>query len=186
MRRRIFITLLVSATLGLSSGSVMKASAFPFEEGDGTYKIVPVMSADECTALCKADNKCRGAVTYQPDTRKPDAFCRLNDGLSATSPFEPADLERLNSDAPAVVAERCPAYQSVYAARGYQMLPRIDRVYVNAAARRDLGWAPQWSFTSALEQLAEGESILSPLAAVIGRKGYHDRTFSDGPFPVED
>ncbi len=106
--------------------------------------------------------------------------------ISATSPFEPADLAQLNSDAPAVVAARCPTYQSVYAERGYRMLPQIDRVYVNAAARQDLGWAPQWSFASVLERLGAGEPVLSPLAAAIGRKGYHDRTFADGPFPVED
>ena len=66
------------------------------------------------------------------------------------------------------------------------MLEHIDRVYVNAAARRELGWEPAWSFSTVLDRLSRGEPIGSPLAEAIGSKGYHDRTFTDGPFPVED
>lgn len=106
--------------------------------------------------------------------------------ISATSPFEIDDLEALNRDAPGVVAERCPEYLAVYDQRHYRMLPQIDRVYVNAAARRDLDWAPKWDFNAVLERLRNRQPILSPLAAAIGSKGYHDRTFSDGPFPVVD
>lgn len=106
--------------------------------------------------------------------------------ISATSPFEPDDMAELNRDAPAVVAARCPEYPAVYQQRGFQMLAQIDRVYVNAAARRDLGWEPEWSFATVLDRLNRSEPLLSPLAAAIGSKGYHDRTFSEGPFPVED
>lgn len=55
---------------------------------DGTYKVVPVTSAAECSSICQADTKCRGAVTYQADITKIEAECRLNDGLSPTSPFQ--------------------------------------------------------------------------------------------------
>jgi nucleoside-diphosphate-sugar epimerase len=106
--------------------------------------------------------------------------------ISATSPFEPSDLVALNTDATAVVAARHPEYLSVYEQRGYRMLQRIDRVYVNAAARTELGWEPAWGFPTVLDLLSREAPILSPLAASIGSKGYHDRTFSDGPFPVED
>ncbi len=106
--------------------------------------------------------------------------------ISATSPFEPSDLDVLNGNAPQVVAARCPEYLSVYERLGYHMLEHIDRVYVNAAARRELGWEPAWSFSTVLDRLSRGEPIGSPLAEAIGSKGYHDRTFTDGPFPVED
>ena len=106
--------------------------------------------------------------------------------ISATSPFEPGDLDALNRDAPSVVAKRCPDYPAVFEQRNYRMLPHIDRVYVNAAARRDLEWTPQWDFHTVLGHLRNDDPILSPLAAAIGSKGYHERTFSDGPFPVED
>lgn len=70
---------------------------------DGTYSVVSVQSPKECSALCKADDRCRGAVTYQPDTRYPAAECRLNDGLSETSPFAvspppPLDLSQALDD----------------------------------------------------------------------------------------
>jgi len=30
-----------------------------------------------------------------------------------------------------------------------------------------------------------GDDLRSPLARLVGAKGYHDRTFSEGPYPVE-
>lgn len=71
--------------------------------GDGTYRVEPVTSAEQCSAICQADTKCRGAVTYQADITKPEAECRLNDGLSPTSPFEvkpptPLDTVKALSD----------------------------------------------------------------------------------------
>lgn len=64
---------------------------------DGTYKTAPVTSGQACAELCRADDKCRGSVTYQPDTRYPEMECRLNDGMNASSPFhvkppEPLDI----------------------------------------------------------------------------------------------
>ena len=46
--------------------------------------------------------------------------------ISATTPFTPADLRELRSDAPAVVGRRVPRYRDVYAARGWSMFPAID------------------------------------------------------------
>lgn len=71
----------------------------PINPGDGTYKTVSVMSHEQCSAICRADDQCRGAVTYQPDVRYPQSQCALNNGLSKTSPFEvkrpePFDLGR--------------------------------------------------------------------------------------------
>jgi UDP-glucose 4-epimerase len=56
------------------------------------------------------------------------------------------------------------------------MLPAIDRVYDNARARRDLGWAPRFDFRHALDRLARGEDPRSDLALAVGAKGYHAET----------
>jgi nucleoside-diphosphate-sugar epimerase len=65
------------------------------------------------------------------------------------------------------------------------MFPGIDRVYVNERARRELGWQPRYDFAKVLA-LIESEGVAgSPLARIIGSKGYHAQTFSDGPYPVE-
>jgi nucleoside-diphosphate-sugar epimerase len=93
--------------------------------------------------------------------------------VSATTPFTPEDLAELTIDAPRVVARRVPQYKAVYERLGWRMLPAIDRVYVNAAARRDLGWAPRHDFATALERLAAGRDWRSPLTHEIGVKGYH-------------
>ena len=65
------------------------------------------------------------------------------------------------------------------------MFPTIDRVYVNAKAREGLGWRPRHDFNAIIDRLSrDQEPFRSPLARSIGLKGYHDRTFSDGPYPV--
>jgi UDP-glucose 4-epimerase len=104
--------------------------------------------------------------------------------ISATTPFTPADLPALRADAPGVVSRLFPDYADEYARHGWRMLPSIDRVYVNARARADLGWQPQYDFGALLARLAAGEDLRSPLARLVGSKGYHDRTFGVGPYPV--
>jgi UDP-glucose 4-epimerase len=96
--------------------------------------------------------------------------------VSATTPFRPADAAQLRVDAPAVVERRFPDYPAVYAARGWKMLPAIERVYDNARARRDLGWAPRFDFRFALDRVARGEDPRSELALAVGAKGYHAET----------
>jgi UDP-glucose 4-epimerase len=96
--------------------------------------------------------------------------------ISATTPFTPDDLVGLHTDAPSVVARHAPHYEAVYEQLGWQMFDAIERVYVNAAARRDLGWAPKYDFASALERLAAGEEWRSELALAVGAKGYHAET----------
>jgi UDP-glucose 4-epimerase len=95
--------------------------------------------------------------------------------VSATTPFTPADLAALRDDAPAVVRRLFPDYEAEYASRGWRMFPTIGRVYVNARARADLGWAPRYDFRSVLDALKSGEDPRSPLARAIGMKGYHDK-----------
>jgi len=105
--------------------------------------------------------------------------------ISATTPFTPDDLAWLTTDAPAVVSRRVPRYRDVYAARGWSMFPRIDRVYVNQRAREELGWRPKYDFARILELVEATGTAVSPLAQAVGSKGYHDVAFADGPYPVE-
>ena len=64
------------------------------------------------------------------------------------------------------------------------MFPGIDRVYVNERARAELGWRPRYDFAAVIERLAQGEDLRSPLARLIGAKGYHAESFAEGPYPV--
>jgi UDP-glucose 4-epimerase len=102
--------------------------------------------------------------------------------VSATTPFTPDDAVELRRDAPAVLRRRFPNYENVYAPRGWSMFEGIDRVYVNARARQELGWTPRWDFATALERLAAGEDPRSELARTIGAKGYHAEP--TGPYTV--
>jgi UDP-glucose 4-epimerase len=93
--------------------------------------------------------------------------------ISATTPFERADATGLGRDAPAVLARRVPEYPAIFAARGWEMLPVLDRVYDNERARRLLGWRPQYDFRQAIAAVAAGAEWRSPLACAVGSKGYH-------------
>ena len=93
--------------------------------------------------------------------------------VSATTPFTTADLAGLREDAPAVVRRLFPDYAAEYQRRGWRMFGQIDRVYVNARARADLGWAPRYDFRRVLDLLKAGEDPRSPLARAVGAKGYH-------------
>lgn len=104
--------------------------------------------------------------------------------ISATTPFTPDDLLDLRTDAPAVLRRRVPAYEVEYARRGWQMFPSIERVYVNARARQDLGWCPRYDFAHILAKLRASDDPRSPLARVVGSKGYHAAAFAEGPYPV--
>ncbi len=93
--------------------------------------------------------------------------------VSATTPFLPGDLAELRTDAPAAVRRRVPGYAAEYARRNWKMFPGIDRVYVNARARTELGWQPRHDFASLVARLQADGDTRSPLARAIGSKGYH-------------
>jgi UDP-glucose 4-epimerase len=93
--------------------------------------------------------------------------------ISATTPFGTDDLAELHRDAPAVVRRLFPDFEEIYARRRWTMLAVIDRVYVNARAREELGWSPRYDFRQALHSLAAGDDPRSPLALQVGAKGYH-------------
>jgi UDP-glucose 4-epimerase len=105
--------------------------------------------------------------------------------VSATTPFERQHLRQLRADAPGVVRGLFPEYEEVYRPRAWRMLPGIDRVYVNARARRELGWKPRFDFQHVLDRVRRGEDVFSPLARTVGSKGYHAQKFEEAPYPVE-
>ena len=104
--------------------------------------------------------------------------------ISATTPFTPDDLPMLGHDAPKVVRRIFPESETLYAARDWNFFPEIDRVYVNDRARAELGWTPKFDFSYALKCLRSGQDFRSSLARDVGSKGYHDRSFAEGPYPV--
>ncbi len=104
--------------------------------------------------------------------------------ISASTPFLPKDLLELNTNAPLVVGKRAPAYLEIYNQLGWTMFDKIDRVYINEAARTDLHWQPKYDFGYILKCLQNGVYPISTIAELVGSKGYHSQTFSDGPYPV--
>jgi nucleoside-diphosphate-sugar epimerase len=105
--------------------------------------------------------------------------------ISATTPFLPGDLPDLRADARRVVQRRVPEYEVEYERRGWRMFPSIDRVYVNERARTDLGWCPHYDFRYIIDRLRAGDELRSPLARLVGSKGYHAESFSEGPYPTD-
>lgn len=109
--------------------------------------------------------------------------------ISATTPFHREDVQELRRHAPQVVRRRVPGFRDCYQQRGWRMFDGIDRVYVNGAARRDLGWEPRFDFAYVLECLRQGVAPQGSLAGLVGLKRYHDQAINretdDGPYPVE-
>ena len=104
--------------------------------------------------------------------------------ISATTPFRQGDLAALRRDAGEVVRRLFPDCEALYAARGWKLLPSIDRVYVNDLAVSELGWRPKYDFQHVLACLRADADFRSPLAREVGAKGYHPTVFDKGPYPV--
>jgi len=95
--------------------------------------------------------------------------------ISATTPFKPADRNRLRNDPGGVLDDRVPGWRETFARQGWRMLDEIERVYINAHARQRLGWRPVVDFRRALGDLGQGRVWRSELARAVGSKGYHVR-----------
>ncbi len=104
--------------------------------------------------------------------------------ISGDTPLQTSDATALGIDAAAIVKKYVPEYVPQYQRRGWQMFPTLDRVYDSSHAQRKLGWQPTYTFAHAIEQLSRGQDYRSPLALKIGIKGYHDKAFTDGPYPT--
>jgi UDP-glucose 4-epimerase len=117
--------------------------------------------------LADAVSACQAAIHQAPSI----GFGRYV--VSATTPFDRADVLDLRRDARGVVRRYFPDFEAVYARRGWRMFPSLDRVYVNTRARRELGWEPICDFAWALQRLREDQHPFSDLARTVGQKGYH-------------
>lgn len=93
--------------------------------------------------------------------------------VSAPSPFRRSDLSELGSDPAAVLERRAPALAALLAERG-RSVPPVDRVYCPDRAVAELGWTPIWDVDAVVARVREGGPPRSPLADVVGAKGYHD------------
>ncbi|WP_255375382.1 hypothetical protein [Saccharomonospora sp. CUA-673] len=93
--------------------------------------------------------------------------------ITATPPFTRDDAAELAVDAPAVLDRVLPDVAAEYRRRGWRMLPALDRVYSNERARTVLGWEPAYDIRAALELARTTGAVRSPLATVVGAKGYH-------------
>jgi UDP-glucose 4-epimerase len=88
--------------------------------------------------------------------------------VSATTPFDPADVVELALDAPSVVRRLFPDQPAEFARRNWRMFPVLDRVYDNSRARMELGWAPLYDFRYVLDRLKRNEEARSFLARTVG------------------
>lgn len=93
--------------------------------------------------------------------------------VSATTPFRREDCAALGRDAAAVLRQRVPGWEAVYERLGWTPPDILDRVYDNRAAREVLGWQPKVDFAAAVARLEATGDLRSPMARVIGLKGYH-------------
>lgn len=82
--------------------------------------------------------------------------------ISAASPFLREDAAELARDAPAVIARRCPALATAFAARGWALPRSIDRVYRADAAMSALGWRPRFGFDAVLRAYDAGDPEVLP------------------------
>ena len=104
--------------------------------------------------------------------------------VSATTPFTRDDLAELRGGGAGVVERLYPGSTALYARNGWTMFGNFDRVYDNRAAREALGWRPKYDFAHVQDCLRQGCDFQSDLSRVVGIKGYHDKVFTEGPYPV--
>jgi len=106
--------------------------------------------------------------------------------VSATTPFTRADLAQLRDDAAAVYARRAPLAAAAWKERGWRFPDRLDRVYVNARARRDLGWRPRFDLNAIAARVVVGESVQTPLSQLVGAKEYPGSSYHLNVFHPTD
>jgi nucleoside-diphosphate-sugar epimerase len=106
--------------------------------------------------------------------------------VSASTPFTREDMAQLRIDAASVFALRVPLAAAVWKQRGWRFPDRLDRVYVNARAQRDLGWCPRFDMNVIAARIARGESVHTPLSQLVGSKEYAGSSYHRGMFHPGD
>ena len=102
--------------------------------------------------------------------------------ISATTPFRREDLPQLRTDAAAVLARRAPLAAAVWAERGWRFPSRLERVYVNASARTELGWRPRFDLDAVAQMVAADDTVRTPMARQVGSKEYVASSYHRGAF----
>lgn len=75
--------------------------------------------------------------------------------VSAPTPFVRDEVAALKADTPTVIARHFPDAAALYARRGWQLPPSIDRVYDSSLAERVLGFRCATDFAAVLEALRD-------------------------------
>ncbi len=78
--------------------------------------------------------------------------------ISAHSPLQEKDMPALLHDAPSVLRRRVPGIEELYAARGWALPKRIDRVYVTTRAEQNLKYQPRYNFHVYMQEVEHPSS----------------------------
>jgi nucleoside-diphosphate-sugar epimerase len=76
--------------------------------------------------------------------------------VSAPPPFARADAALLKADAAALIRERFPDAEALFAARGWQLPASLGRIYDPGLAEAELGFRSRTDFAAVLQALREG------------------------------
>jgi nucleoside-diphosphate-sugar epimerase len=85
--------------------------------------------------------------------------------ISAHSPLQEADTPALWQDAPAVLKQRVPGIETLYATYGWALPEQIDRVYVTTRAEHVLGYHPRYNFHTYMQEIERPPSASESAAA---------------------
>lgn len=76
--------------------------------------------------------------------------------ISATTPFQSSDCQRLWNDPSRALRDYFPDLESIFAARNWRLPLKIGRVYVNHDARQSLDWHPKVNFLEVIQNRVRG------------------------------
>lgn len=87
--------------------------------------------------------------------------------VAATPAFRPEDCDELAVNAPAVIERRAPELARSFAARGWTLPGRIDRIYASRTAGAELGFEARHGYGAVLAELDRaGPETLPPTAGM--------------------
>lgn len=166
---------------------VLRTSRF-FAEGDDMPGEYDGRSDDNIKANEYAYRRVALEDAVDAHIRAAERAPRLGFGryvVSATTPFTREDMAHLRTDAATVLARRAPLAAAVWRERGWRFPDRLDRVYGNARARRDLGWRPRFDLNTIAARVASGRPVRTPLSQLVGAKEYVNSSYHVGVFHPE-